>query len=546
MKLSNARKHTIYIALLMLGVIAYQILLTEHGSIDYYYNMDTRFHLARILGLSNAWRSPVNFATFAHHGTMMNVFYPWLTLYPAYLIFAVCGNLLTAWNLFLGLTTAATALLAYWSFLTVKKSPAAAFTFSALYTFSTYHTANMYLRSAIGETLAMAFLPLAFAGVYHILAKDWHRWPLLTFGMVLVVYSHLLSLALNAAYILLFIILALPFMNHRGQRALAMAKAAAFALLMSLPALVPMLLQSRKDDLLIPTASRLNWLQTPSDLFDNFLNNDIARYSAGLLIGLALLWLLVHFKQLAKDDRIITIVALGTLVATSFLFPWHLLSFLHFAKIQYVMRFNSYLTLFVAFAFAKSFTFSSKRTYNWLGALGLIAITMALTMSSATKLRTDGFRTHTTFTTSTVYGQAAGYNHTDYGNKAAKTNPQVINGYQFLLDGQLMQARYHYTASTYTATIHADHAGTLITPLYRYTGQEMRVNGKSVKTTVSRYGTTAVKVPRGQVTLRVSYHYSTATKACAVIAILSTLMLIVVCVIERRMRRNQRGIAVTQ
>ncbi|BDP59641.1 hypothetical protein EfmJHP38_05790 [Enterococcus faecium] len=62
-------------------------------------NQDTYFHLSRIIGLDNVWSSPVNFNNFDHHGTMMNIFYPWLTLYPAFLFYKMMGNLVLSYNI---------------------------------------------------------------------------------------------------------------------------------------------------------------------------------------------------------------------------------------------------------------------------------------------------------------------------------------------------------------------------------------------------------------------------------------------------------------
>lgn len=79
---------------------AYVIPLFMSMGIYHSVNQDTYFHLSRIIGLDNVWSSPVNFNNFDHHGTMMNIFYPWLTLYPAFLFYKMMGNLVLSYNIY--------------------------------------------------------------------------------------------------------------------------------------------------------------------------------------------------------------------------------------------------------------------------------------------------------------------------------------------------------------------------------------------------------------------------------------------------------------
>lgn len=520
MKSLDKNKRVGYVLVLFLSAIIYQRIISSPKGIDFYRGMDTVFHLGRIVGLSNVFQSPVNFTTFAHHGTMMNVFYPWLTLYPAYLLYAVSHNLVLAWSLFSGLITATTALVAFYSFLSIRKNNAAAFLFSILYTFSAYHTANMYLRSAIGETIAMAFLPLMFAGVYHILRGKWQKWPLLTFGMTLVVYSHLLSLVLNAAFILIFIVLSLHGMDHRKERAVAMVKAALMTVLMSLPALVPMIVQSSKDALLTPTAPTLYWIQSPQALFTNIVNNNIAMYTPGLLLAFIAIWLIARFNRLELSDRVILIVALLTFVATSTLFPWHLFNWLPMYKLQFATRFNTYITLFIVFVFANNVTARSTKHSVWVTGAFLV-VSILMTSTAVHQLRNSTFRPHTTITQQQAVTLGRSYPHPDYGNADVKKHYEIYDKYLFLLNGKKVNAQYHYDANTYNIRVQARTAGTLVTPLFRYTGQKLTLNDKRVSSSLSKYGTTTIKIPQGTSKIQITYHYSLLAKLCAIIAILS-------------------------
>ena len=52
--------------------------------------------------------------------------------------------------------------------------------FVTFYLFSGYFLHNSYYRAAVGETLAMIFLPLVFVGVRLITFGDYKKWWVLT------------------------------------------------------------------------------------------------------------------------------------------------------------------------------------------------------------------------------------------------------------------------------------------------------------------------------------------------------------------------------
>ena len=54
---------------------------------------DTAFHLTRLAGLANVWTSPVHFTVYKMNGLMLNPFYPWQTLYPAFVLGKILGSI---------------------------------------------------------------------------------------------------------------------------------------------------------------------------------------------------------------------------------------------------------------------------------------------------------------------------------------------------------------------------------------------------------------------------------------------------------------------
>ena len=74
---------------------------------------------------------------------------------------------------------------------------------SFFYTFSSYRFIDLYMRHALGEALAMTFLPLVLWGTYEILWGDRQKWYVLVLGMTGVLQSHVLSTQLCALFMIL-------------------------------------------------------------------------------------------------------------------------------------------------------------------------------------------------------------------------------------------------------------------------------------------------------------------------------------------------------
>ena len=83
---SAGMKWLIVLSLLILGAAYCLPLFAMPGihKVD-----DTTFHVGRLVGLSNVFASPVNFNSFGKNGLMVNIFYPWLTMYPMQLGMAI-------------------------------------------------------------------------------------------------------------------------------------------------------------------------------------------------------------------------------------------------------------------------------------------------------------------------------------------------------------------------------------------------------------------------------------------------------------------------
>lgn len=111
-----------------------------------------------------------------------------------------------------------------------------------------YRFTNIYARGALGETLALTFLPLIIAGFYHVLLGDKKKWPWLVIGFTGVIESHVLSTATMGV---IFAVCCLIFIRELfcDKRWLELLKAAGLTVLLNLWFLVPFLFFYLKENL---------------------------------------------------------------------------------------------------------------------------------------------------------------------------------------------------------------------------------------------------------------------------------------------------------
>ncbi len=172
---------------------------------------DIMFHLGRIesafLAISGG-DIPFRMNTFVHHnfGYTDPIYYPNLFIYFPGLLRALNISLSTAYKAMYIAINIATALIAFYSAHKLTKSRKCAIIFTMFYTFSVYRLINVHTRGAMGEALAMIFIPLAFYALHAILFKEKKPWVTLAVAMTCIIASHVLSVLLVCGILLLYCI----------------------------------------------------------------------------------------------------------------------------------------------------------------------------------------------------------------------------------------------------------------------------------------------------------------------------------------------------
>ena len=205
-----------------------------------------------------------------------------------------------------------------------------------LYAFAPYRLNCMYIRSALGETLAMIFLPFVITGLYHLFIGDKRKYYFLIIGYTGVLYSHLLSAAIAAALSVLLGIIYIAKI-FKEKRIVLILKSIFITLLLNASFLVPFVYYQRlklnMGELLRDFSSfRVTLTQLISFSANHYneagtLKDHPSIGPIGLLIMLLIIILLIRTPK--NESRtycfILSGLALLCLLMTTTLFPWNIL-----------------------------------------------------------------------------------------------------------------------------------------------------------------------------------------------------------------------------
>lgn len=328
-----------FIALNLLTLIMFCIygdIFTGH---DYY------FHIERIKSLSGAiqegnYPGYIDYTAIDGYGYLVRAFYPDIVLVPfAYLSQFV--GVVMAYKVMIYVSTILCGVFMYQMLWHTTKEYNIAFIGSLLYTFCYYRLFDVFLRAAVGEFLAITFIPLVFLGIYFIMYGDSKKWYYLSFGGVLLLFSHVVTTLIVSFFAILFVVSQYKRFSEtvRVKRFLI---AVSVAIIISSAFTLPFfqhyigsqyyLQVNLKDPLaeegLGSLTLLLGFIAGIKPLFRSL------GVGTGLLLTLCLLSRIFIRKRnrSVKIADILVIIGLLVVLTSHKLFPWHLFHFLDFIQ----------------------------------------------------------------------------------------------------------------------------------------------------------------------------------------------------------------------
>lgn len=380
------------IIVLLFLVLSYIYIAIPLRSGFIYVGSDRIFHLARLEEFYQTFSQNhsvplISTYSFSKVGQAINTFYPWGNLLPYVLIRSLVSKPVTAYYLYIMLEQFLGLIIAFFAGSKISRSTKKALLFSLLLRFSAYIMHDDFARADIGESWAIIFIPLTFAGLIIILQNKQYLLGSLsiTLGLTAELYSHLLTAVLTIFVVLVIYLGTLWKQEKRFEIFRTLALSALSFILCTIGFLYPLLDAMFKEKTIMPTKGDFsNYSFAPMDLLGWSMNNVVNMNQPNIGI-----WLLATIfigttalKRSSSIDK--SAYFLGTffcLLGTDLL-PWAWLHNTAIESIQFPWRFFPFAILFLSY-FASSKIIDSFNSSNLL--VGLSIIVILTTLNSTNK-----------------------------------------------------------------------------------------------------------------------------------------------------------------
>ena len=482
---------------------------------------DMIFHLERLGNLTNGLLSgqfPVRVGAYMNRGFggVTSVYYPELFLYiPAGMIL-LGTSIQYAMQVFLIGINLLTAAAMFACARRIFKSDWTGAAASVLYTLSIYRLTDVYTRSAVGEALAMAFMPLLALGVWEVFFGDRTKWALLAISAAAIYQSHMIS-TLIVAVTVAALSLAMVVRLVKEKRLGALMLAGLFAALLCVSAVVPLMTYNQSG---VTAGMMVRWTAdnavSPSQLLfattdpltgapaDGTLKATAVEIGAPLLLAaLAACWHALRTEKRGQEERAaLAFVVLGAAfaLAATTMFPWAKLDTLTHGLSGYI-QFPWRLLMMTSFFFALAGGYGltklaeEKQALMLFAALGMCMV-FAMPMLTA-ETKKDNYVAYSRVSPQNVAFQ----DYTLEGSYPSDTEDGSVHA-----DGNVSFGRLHRAGTVATLDVDAQTDARVTLPLYAFSGYAADVDGQEMTIEIGEQNRMTILLPAGtRGTLRVRY-----------------------------------------
>ncbi|WP_197081322.1 YfhO family protein [Enterococcus faecium] len=495
---------------------------------------DTAFHINRSLSLESIFSSPINFETFRSYGMQVNNFYPWLTLYPLFLLIKFT-NLAIGYNLFLYIVTLITLFICHYVMYEITKKHVTSSFFAIIYTTSSFRSVEIFLRGAMGELLAMSILPLILLGFIKLYDSKKESWVMLAISMTLLIYTHVLSVAMT----MVMIIIALIIQFYRKKKIeifliIKLIKAAIVTLLLSLAFIGPMIEQTLYQDLNRPYVDILQKraIYLGKEFLIGSIDSELLSFGIGLTLLICLIILTFNFKKLGILSKITYIMGIISILLCTKIFPWFALQNTPLNIIQAPWRFMIFSTLFISFSVSlfispqlEKFSYTRRRNFILLLILAISILNYSSVVNMVKEMNFQG-----TYSNEQMENKLEEFENFDYVPIGYKKDQLLLKNHQVTEDGQVIYSSFSPNKDEITFTLKSSKGKTIVLPVFRYKGLTVTVNSKNA--TVLKQGGpfVTVKSESGINKVTIRYSYTFFSKISLFISIITLIVLLFYCI----------------
>ncbi len=289
-----------------------------------------------------------------------------LMIIPAGMVAWFDVTVVDAYAYFVAIIFSATVLSAFFTTLSITKKQKAAFCVAMMFGISSYLGTDLLWRCALGEAQAFIFLPIVFAGFYHITFGDTGKWWLLPAGLSGMIFCHTLSGLMTVFALVLFALFCIDIFIKQPKKLIYIGLSAVIFFLLSADFLFPMLEQMDSTTFLATdgfSATKYGTLaERTMPSWTIFYDSNRSLYGSGGIyeyfipngIGLAPLVFIILYvclrRRVTDEQNIIwrlIVVSTILLYMTTEYFPWD-----RFQDIAGIIQFPWRFIIFPTYLFA--------------------------------------------------------------------------------------------------------------------------------------------------------------------------------------------------
>lgn len=291
---------------------------------------DLTYHLNRFQGLANAFEERqilpkiYPYANYGY-GYAAPLFYCDLFLYPFALLFHFGVSAVLCYKYCVFFYTLLGNLFVYFIFKKETNNRLLTLIAVVLYSCTNYHLQNIYVRAALGEILAMTFIPLVIHSIYKMLVKNENCWIYLGLSFSCLVMCHIISTFLYALFFLVMIIVYIV-INRKDKEnikktLITILKGTVLALFITAWYLLPMLEQLQSQTFWLTINAQYNDISSGTQSIKEVLTNVFAltnwktfKIKDNASVGIVLLLLPLGNLLIKKKNKYITTICLYSIV----------------------------------------------------------------------------------------------------------------------------------------------------------------------------------------------------------------------------------------
>ena len=327
MSLKKIDKKSILDLLVVLGITIFSLAYLYSDKIIV--GDDLTYHLNRFQGLANAFEEGqilpkiYPYANYGY-GYASPLFYCDLFLYPFAILYHFGVSAVLCYKYCVFFYTLLGNLLIYFIFKKETNNRLLTLIAAVLYSCTNYHIQNIYVRAALGEILAMTFIPFVIHSIYRVLVKNEDAWAYLGVSFSCLLMCHLISTFLYALFFLIMIIIYIVLnrkdINLVKKTLITIIKGTLLALLLTAWYLFPMLEQLQSQTFWLSINTQYNNIDAGTQTIKDLVTNVFAltdwknfKIANGASVGPILL-LFPMCNIFAKRNKYITIISIYSLV----------------------------------------------------------------------------------------------------------------------------------------------------------------------------------------------------------------------------------------